>query len=171
MEIIHAYSDQQIETIRTLFREYEAFLQVDLCFQGFEAELAGLPGRYDPPRGALLLAMAGKTAAGCVALRPLDAQVCEMKRLFVRPQFLRRGIGNALTRAIIEKAQEAHYQRMVLDTLDKLKPALALYTRLGFEQCEPYYPNPLPGAIYLQLDLKRNRSPAASPPGRQRTIV
>ena len=167
MEIIRAQSKLQIEIARTLFREYEAFLQVDLCFQGFEAELAGLPGRYGPPRGALLLAMEGNTAAGCVALRPIDAELCEMKRLFVRPHYLGWGIGKALAKAIIEKARKARYGRMVLDTLDKLEPALALYAQLGFKPCAPFYLNPLPGVVYLELDLQTDLPGASAPPGRQ----
>jgi GNAT superfamily N-acetyltransferase len=153
MEIITPKSNGQIDTIRTLFREYEEFLQVDLCFQGFEAELAGLPGKYAPPRGELLLAMAGMKAAGCAALRPLKKDTCEMKRLFVRPEFLGHGLGRQLAETIIEIARRAGYHRMVLDTLEKLEAALVLYSRLGFTPREPYYENPLPGVVYLELDL------------------
>ena len=158
MEIITARKPDQLETIRSLFREYEDYLQVDLCFQGFEAELAGLPGDYTPPGGALLLAMAGNQAAGCVALRPFDKNTGEMKRLFVRPGFLRQGIGGQLARAVIARARAAGYGRMVLDTLDKLKPALALYHQLGFRPRAPYYDNPLPGVVYLELNLKEHQN-------------
>ena len=153
MNIVTARSPRQIETIRTLFREYEAYLQVDLCFQDFAEELAGLPGRYGPPRGALLLATAGQRAAGCVALRPLEGEVCEMKRLFVRPEYIGQGIGGQLARTVIARARSKGYHRMVLDTLERLNPSLALYRSLGFRPCAAYYPNPLTGVVYLELDL------------------
>lgn len=153
VDIVDASTPSQIQTIRDLFREYEAFLQVDLCFQHFEEELAGLPGRYAPPQGALLLAIVAGQAAGCVAMRPLDAVVCEMKRLYVRPAYLGQGIGKKLAMHIIERAKDAGYVRMRLDTLEKLVPALSLYAALGFQTCPPYYANPLPGVVYLERAL------------------
>jgi GNAT superfamily N-acetyltransferase len=153
IEIVQATSPSHIQTIRDLFREYEAFLQVDLCFQRFEEELANLPGKYAPPLGALLLASAAGLAAGCVAMRPLAQGVCEMKRLYVHPLYLGRGLGKKLARRVIERARAAGYARMRLDTLEKLQPALSLYTGLGFQKCAPYYENPLPGVVYMERAL------------------
>ena len=153
IEIVQATAPGHIQTIRDLFREYEAFLQVDLCFQRFEEELASLPGRYAGPDGALLLALADGQAAGCVAMRSLDENVCEMKRLYVRPPYLGRGLGKRLALRVIEQARSAGYVRMRLDTLEKLLPALGLYTGLGFRTCPPYYDNPLSGVVYMQRAL------------------
>ncbi|MDX2453534.1 GNAT family N-acetyltransferase [Desulfosarcina sp.] len=153
IDILRATTPSHIQTIRDLFREYEAFLQVDLCFQHFEEELASLPGKYAPPQGALLLASAAGQAAGCVAMRPLAQGVCEMKRLYVRPSHLGRGLGKKLALRVIESARTAGYARMRLDTLEKLRPALSLYTGLGFLTCTPYYENPLSGAVYMEMAL------------------
>jgi putative acetyltransferase len=153
IEIIPATTPSHIQAIRDLFREYEQALQVDLCFQGFEEELAGLPGKYDPPQGCLLLASADGQPAGCVAMRPLAQGVCEMKRLYVRPAFAGQGLGKKLALTVIERAVAAGYARMRLDTLEKLRPALGLYAGLGFRKCPAYYDNPLPGVIYLERDL------------------
>ena len=153
IDIVQATTPSQIQTIRDLFREYEAFLQVDLCFQHFEEELASLPGKYAPPQGALLLASAAGQAAGCAAMRPLAQGVCEMKRLYVRPPYLGRGLGKKLALRVIESARTAGYARMRLDTLEKLRPALSLYTGLGFQTCTPYYENPLSGVIYMEMAL------------------
>ena len=153
IEIVPATTASQIQTIRNLFREYEAFLQVDLCFQRFEEELASLPGKYAPPQGALLLASAAGQAAGCVAMRPSARGVCEMKRLYVRPPHLGRGVGKKLALWVIERARTAGYASMRLDTLEKLWPALSLYTGLGFQTCRPYYKNPLSGVIYMEMAL------------------
>lgn len=153
IEIVRATTPSQISAIQDLFREYEAFLQVDLCFQRFEEELASLPGKYAPPQGALLLASAAGQAAGCVAMRPLAQGLCEMKRLYVRPPHLRRGLGKKLALRVIESARTAGYATMRLDTLQKLRPALSLYTGLGFQTCMPYYENPLSGVIYMEKSL------------------
>jgi GNAT superfamily N-acetyltransferase len=153
IKILRATTPSQIQTLRDLFREYEAFLQVDLCFQRFEEELASLPGRYAPPQGALLLVIAAGQAAGCVAMRPLNEEVCEMKRLYVRPAYLGQGIGKKLARSVIERARAAGYTQMCLDTLEKLQPALGLYAGLGFQTCPPYYANPLPGVVYMERVL------------------
>jgi ribosomal protein S18 acetylase RimI-like enzyme len=155
MIIVEAETQQQIEEVRTLFREYQAFLDVDLCFQGFERELAGLPGDYAPPGGILLLGMADRKTAACGALRKLDPRTCEMKRLYVRPEFRGLGWGKALAQRLVDEAVRLGYARMVLDTLDRLEAAIGIYESLGFVQTKPYYQNPLPGVLYWELDLSR----------------
>ncbi|MGH2363845.1 MAG: GNAT family N-acetyltransferase [Chloroflexota bacterium] len=143
-----------LKLVRELFREYAADIQVDLCFQGFKEELAALPGAYAPPRGALLLAFFGAEVAGCVALRPLDGRVCEMKRLYVRPAFRGLGVGRELASAIIAAARRAAYRAMRLDTLPQQMPAaMALYRGLGFLPIPPYNDNPLEGVQHLELTL------------------
>jgi len=154
MEIIRAATGVHLNEIRALFREYEAFLGVDLCFQGFEEELAGLPGKYAPPKGAILMAVDGRATAGCVAVRALEAGVCEMKRLYVRPPYRGLGLGRRLAGAIVEEAARIGYSRMRLDTLEALHEAMKLYESMGFEKIEPYYDNPLPGVVYWGLELK-----------------
>jgi putative acetyltransferase len=144
---------QDLETIRELFREYADSLEIDLCFQGFALELAGLPGKYAPPAGRLLLAVEGDKTAGCVALRPLGEAVCEMKRLYVRPAFRGRGAGRMLVRALVDAARTAGYRQMRLDTLATMKEAIALYESMGFRHIRPYYENPSPHAVFMELDL------------------
>ena len=139
--------------IRGLFTEYARGLGVDLCFQGFAEELATLPGLYAPPRGALLLARKQAVPAGCVAVRPRGEGVCEMKRLYVRPEFRGSGLGRALAERIIETGRRLGYRRMVLDTLAHMRPALRLYDQLGFRPSTPYYHNPLPEVVFLSLAL------------------
>ena len=153
MKIIQARAADDIEAVRTLFREYRQFLGVDLCFQGFEEELAALPGCYAPPRGRLLLARDGALAAGCVALRPLEDGACEMKRLFVRRAYRGRGLGRLLAARIVSEATVSGYAVIRLDTLETLDDAMHLYTSLGFRRCPPYYANPLPGAVYWERAL------------------
>ena len=148
---------EELEATRVIFREYAAALEVDLCFQNFEAELASLPGEYAEPRGCLLLAKIGSKIAGCCALRPLDAAVypsaCEMKRLFVRDSFRGMGLGRQLAEATMEAATLAGYKHLLLDTLDDMEAARALYADLGFEEIPPYYHNPIAGAHYLLARL------------------
>jgi ribosomal protein S18 acetylase RimI-like enzyme len=142
-----------LRTVRALLREYETELGIDLCFQGFEQELDSLPGDYARPRGSLLLAEVDGAVAGCVALRPLDALTCEMKRLYARPAFRGRGVGRALARAIIAEAGRIGYARMRLDTLPVMTEAQALYARLGFADIRAYRQNPVPGARFMELAL------------------
>ena len=157
IELVNAETAAQIETVRALFREYADALAVDLCFQNFDAELAGLPGEYAPPAGALLLALVDGAPAGCVAMRPLresdHTNACEMKRLFVRRAFRRFGLGRRLTQQLMDLATQAGHSCMLLDTLDEMEVARGLYTSLGFEEIPPYYFNPNAGAHYLKVEL------------------
>lgn len=152
--IIPATSAEHLDTVRRLFRKYAEFIDVDLCFQDFETELVSLPGKYASPEGAILLARVDENTVGCIALRQLQMDTCEMKRLYIRPQYRGQGIGRLLVGRIIDVAIDRGYATMVLDTLDQLKTAKALYRSLGFEERKPYYHNPLPGVTYWELDLK-----------------
>lgn len=147
----------ELNAVRVILREYAAGLQVDLSFQDFEAELAGLPGEYAAPRGALLMALADDELVGCCALRALDTvdypNACEMKRLYVRQGFRRTGVGRQLAEAILDCARLAGYDCVLLDTLDAMESARALYQELGFKEIPPYYHNPIEGAHYLKVDL------------------
>jgi ribosomal protein S18 acetylase RimI-like enzyme len=136
-----------------LFQEYAASLDFALCFQGFTAELAGLPGSYAPPRGRLLLAWLDEQPAGCVALRPLGEETCEMKRLYVRPAARRSGLGRTLVERLIAEARDAGYRRLRLDTVPSMAAAQRLYTALGFVEIAPYVQNPVSGARFLELRL------------------
>ena len=142
---------------REILRDYSASLQVDLCFQDFEAELASLPGQYESPGGLMLLALVDGAVAGCGGFRNLPEvdypNACEMKRLFVRPAFRRFGLGRLLAQALIDRATQAGYSSMLLDTLDDMEAARGLYESLGFEAVPPYYFNPIPGAHYLRVEL------------------
>ena len=146
-----------IEPARAILREYAASLAIDLCFQNFDAELAALPGDYAPPSGQLLLAFVGEALAGCGGLRALPdadrANACEMKRLYVRPAFRRFGLGRLLAQALLDEARRAGYSAMLLDTLDEMESARALYSTLGFVEIAPYYYSPIPGAHYLMAAL------------------
>ena len=146
-----------LDATREIFREYAASLDVDLCFQGFEAELAALPGDYAAPAGGLLLAYVDGALAGCGAFRPLfetdHANACEMKRLFVRRAFRRFGLGRLLAQSLIDRAAQAGHSVMLLDTLDEMETARGLYASLGFVEVPPYYYNPIPGAHYLKVNL------------------
>ncbi|NUN68120.1 MAG: GNAT family N-acetyltransferase [Bacteroidetes bacterium] len=150
----NAATAEDIATIRELFTEYQSWLQFSLCFQGFDKELAELPGKYAPPAGRLLLAEADGVICGCIALRPFDGEgVCEMKRLFVREAFRGRGIGRMMTEQIVAEARAIGYHTMRLDTLQRMEEARALYRQLGFTETPAYYDNPLDGVVYLELQL------------------
>lgn len=146
-----------MDRVREIFREYAGSLGIDLGFQDFESELADLPGDYAPPRGQLLLAEVDGAVAGCCALRPLDAadypNAAEMKRLYVRKAFRGFGLGRQLAEAMLDVARQAGYASVLLDTLDDMEAARALYTELGFEEIPPYYHNPVAGAHYLKVDI------------------
>ena len=143
-----------IEDVRALFLEYATGLGEDLCFQGFEAELAGLPGDYTGKRGALLVARNARDAAGCIALRPFDADTGEVKRLYVRPPFRGSGLGKSLALRALDSARQAGYRRLVLDTLDRMDSAVRLYENLGFRRIPAYYVNPIKGALYFELLMR-----------------
>lgn len=153
LNIIEATTPEQIEIAAKLFREYQQFLNVDLCFQGFEKELASLPGKYAAPQGAILLAEQNGEIAGCVAVRLLKDDICEMKRLYVKDEFQGLSLGRKLTETIIIKARNLGYKKMQLDTLQRLDRAIGLYEKLGFKQTQPYYANPLDEVVYWELDL------------------
>ncbi|HJT33647.1 MAG TPA: GNAT family N-acetyltransferase [Pirellulales bacterium] len=150
-------------TVQDLFREYAASLGIDLAFQQFNEELASLPGKYAPPGGRLLLAYVGAKAAGCAALRPLNDGGCEMKRLYVRPEFRGEGIGRRLVDELIADARDAGHSRIYLDTLPSMGQAIALYESLGFRDTGAYCHNPVAGARFLVLDLQRHSPQQAIP--------
>jgi ribosomal protein S18 acetylase RimI-like enzyme len=157
MQIIQATSVAEIDQARALMSEYVAWLNIDLAFQRFDDELAALPGAYAPPWGRLLLAEEAGRYAGCVALRPLDAGVCEMKRLYVRPAYRGRHLGRQLAETIITEARAIGYRRMRLDTANFLVEAQALYRSLGFREIAPYYQLPialLPQVTFMELTLQ-----------------
>jgi GNAT superfamily N-acetyltransferase len=157
IKLIAPQTPALLEITRELFREYALSLGVDLCFQNFDAELAGLPGEYAAPGGHLLLAFVDAEPAGCGAFRALvdvdHANACEMKRLFVRAAFRRLGLGRVLAQRLMDEARGSGYSAMLLDTLDDMESARGLYATLGFEEVAPYYFNPVPGAHYLKADL------------------
>jgi ribosomal protein S18 acetylase RimI-like enzyme len=153
LEIAEAASEGDLAAARELFQEYADSLGFDLGFQGFERELDEIPGEYAPPRGRLILARLGAAAVGCVAFRPIEADCCEMKRLYVRPASRGSGAGRALARAAIGAAQRAGYERMRLDTVPQMKEARRLYRSLGFREIEPYRFNPIPGTAYMEIAL------------------
>jgi ribosomal protein S18 acetylase RimI-like enzyme len=152
-------TEQALQDTQAIFREYALQLGVDLCFQGFEAELASLPGQYAAPAGALLLARVDGQVAGCGGVRPLPEvdhpDACEMKRLYVRPAFRGHGLGRLIAQALMDHALQAGYSTMLLDTLDEMEAARGLYQTLGFVEVPPYYFNPIAGAHYLKADLGR----------------
>jgi len=155
--LLTATGPEHLAVLRELFQEYADSLSIDLCFQQFDTELATLPGDYAEPRGAVLLALVDGAPAGCCALRPLDAadypNASEMKRLYVRKAFRGFGLGRQLAEATLDAARQRGYASVLLDTLDDMESARALYTDLGFAEIPPYYHNPIPGAHYLKVDI------------------
>lgn len=154
LSIRQAQSPAQIAHTRELFLEYAQSLGFSLCFQNFDKELADLPGDYAPPDGRLLLAEYEGELAGCVALHKLGARICEMKRLYLRPQFRGKGLGRVLAETIVVEAKKIGYKSMRLDTVEPvMKDAVAMYRRLGFREIAPYRPNPMEGTLYMELEL------------------
>ena len=153
IQIIRAQTEAHYRYVRHLFVQYADFLGLDLEFQGFSRELATLPGGYAPPLGCILLAELSGNMVGCVALRPLESKICEMKRLFVIPQYRGRDIGRALTSAVIDRARQMGYEKMRLDTIDSMKTAKKLYHSLNFRTIQAYCYNPLENPSYLELNL------------------
>lgn len=156
MEMREATFPSDLPVVRGLFEEYAAGVGVDLCFQGFAAELAGLPGRYAAPDGGIWLAVEGDMAVGCVALRPLEAGRCEIKRLYVRPSGRRAGVGRRLVEEVLRAAAAKGYERVCLDTLPSMGGAIVLYRALGFAEVAAYTHNPVPGALYMGRELVRS---------------
>ena len=152
--IARAVDAQQLAAVRNLFVEFVSSLDFDLNFQDFDKELTSLPGKYAPPLGELLLASVDEIPAGCIALRPLDNVTCEMKRLWVRPEFRGIGLGRMLAERIVVAAEDLKYRKMKLDTVASMVSATSLYRSLGFVETEPYTFNPLDDAMYFELDLK-----------------
>lgn len=150
---IRPVSENLLDEVRNIFREYQSNIDTDLCFQDFESELKNLPGKYSEPDGRLYLAFSDDKIVGCIALRPINNDKCEMKRLYVRPQFRKMGIGKILVEKIIAEAKKVGYQKMVLDTLEKMNSAINLYKTFGFEDYRPYCFNPEKDAVFMKLDL------------------
>jgi len=152
-EFIMAETKEHIAAVRKLFLEYAASLDFDLCFQDFDRELEGLPGEYAMPTGRLILAKHEREYVGCVGLRRFEGDICEMKRLYVRPEHRGRGIGRGLAERIIAEARKIGYRTMRLDTISDMIEAISLYRSLGFTEIPPYRPNPIKGARYFELKL------------------
>lgn len=151
--LMQAVTEEHLRQARGLFTEYAASLGFDLSFQGFDEELAGLPGEYASPAGRLFLAECDGRLAGCAALRPMGGGACEMKRMFVRPEFRRRGIGRLMAVVLIAEGRAIGYERMLLDTIASMTEAIALYRSLGFRDVAPYRYNPIAGAVFMELAL------------------
>jgi ribosomal protein S18 acetylase RimI-like enzyme len=154
IRLTYIESGPALETIRALFLEYARSLDFNLCFQNFDKELLELPGPYRPPAGRLILCEVDGQAAGCIALKPLESGACEMKRLFVRPEFRGMHLGLTLARHVVEDAREIGYSVMRLDTIrGKMDNAIALYASVGFKEIPAYYHNPVPNAFFMELKL------------------
>jgi len=153
MEIRRVENPSDWPVVRALFEEYAASLGYDLCFQNFSRELETVDTMYGPPGGSMLLAEIDGSACGCVGLRKIDDRVCEMKRLYLRPDFRGDGRGRSLALAILNEAKRMGYRKIRLDTLPTMQTAIAMYRRLGFQEIEPYYPSPIEGTLYMEMVL------------------
>jgi ribosomal protein S18 acetylase RimI-like enzyme len=157
VELVHVTGAAQLEQVRELFLEYASHLGIDLSFQDFDTEVATLPGKYAPPDGALFIALSDGRPVGCIALRKITDAICEMKRLYVHPDSRGLGLGRKRSHRIIETAIARHYRVMRLDTLPSMKEAQDLYRSLGFYEIDPYVPNPVEGAKFMELNLEKAR--------------
>jgi putative acetyltransferase len=167
IEIIQAQTVTEIGAVRDLFVEYAQSLGFSLCFESFDKEITHLPGVYSPPRGRLLLAQVNGEPAGCAGLRPFADDICEIKRLYVRPEFRGSGLGREITERVIEEARKIGYSRMRLDTVsDRMQTAIELYRHIGFKEIAPYREMPVPTVIYMELDLTKHGSAAGAHPNR-----
>ena len=153
LKFVFAESKEHLSLVRKLFLEYAESLGFSLCFQDFDKELAGLPGEYAPPTGCLILAVVDSLPCGCVALHRLEEGICEMKRLYIKPEFRGKGFGKLLVNAVIDEAKKIGYSKMRLDTVPQMKEAINLYRGIGFKEIEPYRKNPIDGALYMEMDL------------------
>lgn len=154
-----AESAEDVAQVKELFLEYAQSLGFSLCFQNFDKELAELPGEYAPPSGRLLLAEVDTELAGCVAMHKLEQQICEMKRLYLRPKFRGKGLGRVLAEAMIAEARKVGYDRMRLDTVEPvMRDAVGMYRKLDFREIAAYRENPMPGTLYMELSLRRTKS-------------
>ena len=158
-EIIQAQTVTELGAVRDLFVEYAQSLGFSLCFQGFDKELAHLPGDYSPPRGRLQLALVDGQPAGCVGLHAFSGDIAEIKRLYVRPEFRGHRLGRQLADKVIAEAKKIGYTRLRLDTIEeKMRTAVAMYRAMGFREIPPYRENPIPSALYMELDLSATRA-------------
>lgn len=157
-KIVEALSEEHLATVRKLFLEYESSLPFDLDFQNFDEEISHLPGEYSRPVGCILVAFVGEGAAGCVALRKFEAKICEMKRLYVRPAFRGKGLGRKLAGEVITEAKKIGYRKMRLDTVSSMTEAIGLYKSFGFREIPQYRVNPLPDAIFFEMELKAEKN-------------
>ena len=164
LRLVHATTPEQLDLVRQLFRDYQRAIGVDLCFQGFERELATLPGAYAPPAGLLLLAYQGEQLAGCGALRPLEAGVAELKRMWTRPEFRGQGVARAVALALLEVARAGGRPTVRLDTLESMTAARSLYASLGFTPRSAYYANPLPRVVFMEARLEAGPATDAATP-------
>ncbi len=155
---VHRGRHELIPIVKMLFEEYQEELDIDLCFQGFEEELRNLPGKYGPPKGALLLILDGSAPVGCGALKDLGDSVCELKRIYVRPQYRNVGVGKDITLTLLEHADSLRYTTARLDSLKRLVAAIRLYERLGFRLTEPYNHNPEPDVVYMERPVRLTSS-------------
>ena len=154
MTIIAAHTETEYAAAASLFREYAAWLNIDLCFQGFEEELSDLSKMYAPPTGVIFLSKEGNLFTGCVAVRKKDEDVAELKRMYIKPEYRNAGLGSALLEIALNAAKEMGYKKIRLDTLSHMTNAINLYTRSGFYEIEPYYFNPEKNALFFEKELR-----------------
>jgi putative acetyltransferase len=157
IQIIHSHMPEQVGKVRSLFGQYAISMGLNLGFQNFDDELINLPGDYTPPAGALLMAVERSASIGCVAMRPIDRSICEMKLLFVKPAHRGKGVGRQLMESIVDEAKKAGYLSMRLDAIPTMHEAIRLCQSIGFHEIEPTCWNPIPGALYFEMDLIKKK--------------